>query len=77
MNKSMVESESSFAAAFSARRLRDAVSGIGEPILQAPGMFYAWMTRSEPRSLDNHTLRDLGLLRADIEYSIGKRFWQE
>jgi hypothetical protein len=77
MNKCMSVSESNSAAAFSARRLLDAVTGIGEPILQAPGMFAAWMASSEPRGLDNHTLRDLGLLRTDIEYSVGKRFWQE
>ena len=77
MNKCMTVSESNNAAAFSARRLLDAIAGIGEPILQAPGMFSAWMARSEPRGLDSHTLRDLGLLRTDIEYSVGKRFWQE
>ncbi len=77
MNKCMTVSQSNDAAAFSARRLLDAIAGIGEPILQAPGMLGAWMARSEPRGLDNHTLRDLGLLRTDIEYSVGKRFWQE
>ena len=77
MNKCMSVSESNSAAAFSARRLLDAVTDFGEPITQAPGMFTAWLSRSKPRGLDNHTLRDLGLLRTDIDYSVGKRFWQE
>jgi uncharacterized protein YjiS (DUF1127 family) len=77
MNKSMTVSQSNDAASFTAQRLLDAVADFGEPITQAPGMFTAWLSRSKPRGLDNHTLRDLGLLRTDIEYSVGKRFWQE
>lgn len=77
MNKCMSVAESNSVAAFSARRLLDAVTDFGEPITQAPGMFTAWLSHSKPRGLDNHTLRDLGLLRTDIAYSVGKRFWQE
>lgn len=77
MNKCMTLSDSNGGLGFTAQRLLDAVTDFGEPITQAPGMFTAWLSRSKPRGLDNHTLRDLGLLRADIEYVIGTRFWQE
>ncbi|MFM9842708.1 MAG: DUF1127 domain-containing protein [Dongiaceae bacterium] len=78
MNKYMTVPELNSAAAFSARRLFDAIAGIGGPILQASDRLAGWTPRIAPRhgpsALDNHTLRDIGLLRADIEYAIGKRF---
>jgi hypothetical protein len=77
MNKCMTVSDSTGAVVFSAQRLLDAVTDFGEPITQAPGMFTAWLSRSKPRGLDNHMLRDLGLLRADVEYAVGARFRQE
>jgi uncharacterized protein YjiS (DUF1127 family) len=77
MNKCMSVSDSTRAGALTAQRLLDAVTDFGEPITQAPGMFTAWLSRSKPRGLDNHMLRDLGLLRADVEYAVGARFWQD
>ncbi len=51
------------------------------PAERAAALLQAWSRRASDRrqlqSLDDHTLRDIGLSRSDVEYAIRRRFWHE
>jgi uncharacterized protein YjiS (DUF1127 family) len=60
---------------------RQAVLALGDAWEHASATFHEWRRRSRERAelaaLDDRTLKDIGLTRADAEFLSNKPFWRE
>jgi uncharacterized protein YjiS (DUF1127 family) len=62
-------------------RHRPAIEALGDAAQWVLSVFGEWRRRMSEREelakLDNRTLADIGLTRADAEFLINKPFWRE
>ena len=57
------------------------IAGGGTPIQRLADLLLTWLRRTDQRrqlgSVSDRMLKDIGVSRADVDYEISRRFWQD